>query len=55
MPTVELCSPCGEVPWTIAVANRRARDSSPVITLTVSVLNVWGFRMNAMRFMGFEM
>ncbi len=26
MPTVELCSPCGEVPWNIAVANRHARD-----------------------------
>ncbi len=37
LPTVELCSPCGEVPWTTAVASHRARDSSPAITLTVSV------------------
>ncbi len=28
LPTVELCSPCGEVPWSIAAVKRRARDSS---------------------------
>ncbi len=28
LPTVELCSPCGEVPWSITAVNRRARDSS---------------------------
>ncbi len=54
LPTVELCSPCGEVPWNIAVVNRRARDSSLAMTHTVSVWNVWGFRMHARRFMGFQ-
>ncbi len=48
LPTVELCSPCGEVPWLIAVVNRRALD-----LLRVSVLSVCGFHMHAMRFMGF--
>ncbi len=37
LPTVELCSPCGEVPWSIAAVNRRARDSSLAMTHTVSV------------------
>ncbi len=52
LPTVELCSPCGEVPWSIAAVNRRARDSSLAMTHTVSALSVWGFRMHAKRFMG---
>ncbi len=34
LPTVELCSPRGEVPWNIAVVNRRARDSSLAMTRT---------------------
>ncbi len=52
LPSVELCSPCGEVPWSIAAVNRRARDSPLAKTHTVSALSVWGFRMHAMRFMG---
>ncbi len=51
--TVELCSPHGEVPWNIAVVNRRVLDLSRAMTSTVSVLSVWGFRMHARRFMGF--
>ncbi len=51
LPTVELCSPCGEVPWSIAAINHRARDSSLAMTHTVSVLSVWGFHMHAKRFM----
>ncbi len=53
LPTVELCSPHGEVPWLIAVVNRRALDLLRAMTSTVSVLSVWGFHMHAMRFMGF--
>ncbi len=44
LPTVELCSPRGEVPWL---------DLSQAMTSTLSVLSVWGFRTHAMRFMGF--
>ncbi len=51
LPTVELCSPCGEVPWSIAAINHRAHDSSLAMTHTVSVLCVWGFHMHAKRFM----
>ncbi len=32
--SVALCSPRGEVPWNIAVVNRRARDSSLAMTRT---------------------
>ncbi len=52
--TAELCSPRGEVPWNIAVVNHRVLDLSRAMTRTVSVLNVWGFRMHARRFMGFR-
>ncbi len=52
--TAELCSPRGEVPWNIAVVNRRVLDLLRAMTRTVSVLNVWGFRMHARRFMGFQ-
>ncbi len=52
--TAELCSPCGEVPWNIAVVNHRVLDLSPAMTRTLSVLNVWCFRMHARRFMGFQ-
>ncbi len=51
--TVELCSPRSEVPWNIAVVNRRVLDLSRAMTRTVSVLNIWDFRMHARRFMGF--
>ncbi len=54
LPTVELCSPCSKVPWSSTAVNRRARDSSLVMTHTVSILSVWGFRMHAKRFMGSE-
>ncbi len=47
LPTVELCSPCGEVPWSVAAVNRRARDSSLAMTHTVSALSVWGFAREA--------
>ncbi len=53
LPRVELCSPRGEVPWNIAVVNRRALDLSRVMTSSVSVLSVWGFCTHAMRFTGF--
>ncbi len=49
---MELCSLCGEVPWSIAAVNRRARDSSLAMTHTVTALSVWGFRMHEKRFMG---
>ncbi len=52
--TAELCSPRGEVPCNIAAVNRRACDSLLAMTHTVSVLYVWGFRMHAMQFMGFQ-
>ncbi len=32
--SVELCSPRGEVPWSFAAVNRRARDSSLAMTRT---------------------
>ncbi len=51
--TADLCSPRGEVPWNIAVVNRRVLDLSRAMTRTVSVLNVLGFRIHARRFMGF--
>ncbi len=41
------------MPWNIAVVNHRVLDLSRAMTSTVSVLSVWGFRMHAMRFMGF--
>ncbi len=44
---MELCSPCGEVPWSVAAVNRRARDSSLAMTHTVSALSVWGFAREA--------
>ncbi len=50
--SVELCSPRGEVPWSFAAVNRRARVSSLVKTHTVSALSAWGFRMHVTRFMG---
>ncbi len=51
--TVELCSPRGEVPWNIAVVNRRMLYLWRAMTSTVSVLSVWGFRMHARQIMGF--
>ncbi len=51
--TVELCSPRGEVPWNIAVVKSRVLNLLRAMTRTVSVFNVWGFRMHAKRFMGF--
>ncbi len=50
--SVELCSPRGEVPWSFAAVNRRARVSSLAKTHTVSALSAWGFRMQVTRFMG---
>ncbi len=50
--SAEPCSPRGEVPWSIAIVNRRVLALSRVMTRTVSVLNVWGFRMHARRFTG---
>ncbi len=50
--SVELCSPRGEVPWSFAAVNRRARVSSLAKTHTVSALSAWGFRMHVKRFMG---
>ncbi len=41
--SVELCSPCSEVPWSIAAVYRRARDSSFAKTHTVSALSAWVF------------
>ncbi len=40
--SVELCSPRGEVPWRIAIVNRRVLALSRAMTCTVIVLNVWG-------------
>ncbi len=40
---MELCSPCGEVPWSIVAVSRRVLASSRVTTRTVSVLNALGF------------
>ncbi len=37
--SVELCSPRGEVPWSFAAVNRRARVSSLAKTHTVSALS----------------
>ncbi len=50
--SVELCSPRGEVPWSIAAVNHRARISSLAKTHTVSALSAWGFRMHVTRFTG---
>ncbi len=50
--SVELCSPRGEVPWSIAAVNRRARVSSLAKTHIVSALSAWGFRMHVTRFTG---
>ncbi len=50
--SVELCSPRGEVPWSIAAVNRRARVSSLAKIHTVSALSAWGFRMHVTRFTG---
>ncbi len=47
---MELCSPCGEVPWSIAAVSHRVLAPSRAMTRTVSVLNVWVFRMRAKRF-----
>ncbi len=52
--SAEPCSPSGEVPWSIAVVNRRVIALSRAMTRTVSVLNVWGFRMHARRFTGYQ-
>ncbi len=41
--SVELCSPCSEVPWSIAAVYRRACDSSFAKTHTVSALSAWVF------------
>ncbi len=40
---VELCSPCGEVPWNIVAISLRVLASSRATTLRVSVLNIWVF------------
>ncbi len=50
--SVELCSPRGEVPWSIAAVNRHAHDSSLAKTHTVSALSAWVFRMHVTRFTG---
>ncbi len=50
--SVELCSPRGEVPWSFAAVNRRARVSSLAKTHTVSALSAWGFRMHVTRLTG---
>ncbi len=52
--SAELCSPLGEVPWSIAVVNRSVLALSRATTRTVSVSNVWGFRMHARRFTGYR-
>ncbi len=52
--SAEPCSPRGEVPWSIAVVNRRVLALSRATTRTVSVLNVCGFCMHARRFTGHQ-
>ncbi len=52
--SAEPCSPHGEVTWSIGIFNRRVLALSRATTRTVSVLNVWGFRMHARRFMGHQ-
>ncbi len=50
---VELCSPCGEVPWNIVAISLRVLASSRATTLRVSVLNIWVFRKHMRLFSAF--
>ncbi len=47
---VKLRSPRREVPWSIVAVSRHVLAPSRATTHTVSVLNVWVFRMRARRF-----
>ncbi len=51
---VELCSPCGEVPWSIVAVSRRVLASSRAMSHTVSVFYVWVFRTRQRRFTAFR-